>query len=139
MGSLGPCLPPAAPSKSLLPELSSAPKPRERATLRRSGRRDMTRYILCAAILLAALTHPLPAMTPQERQQYLEKLIQILPDVPSFKQWLEKTGELPPDFHAFPKTNGLPDPLKFLDGRPVRTPSEWKARRTEIRQLLEKY
>jgi hypothetical protein len=33
----------------------------------------------------------------------------------------------------------LPDPVKFLDGRPVRTAADWKARRAEIRQLLEKY
>ena len=68
-------------------------------------------------------------MTTQERRQYLEKLLKTLPDVPSFRQWLEKTGEIPPDFDAFPKINGLP----------VRTPAEWKARRAEIRQLLEKY
>jgi len=35
--------------------------------------------------------------------------------------------------------NGLPDPLKFLDGRHVRTALEWKARRAEIRRLFEKY
>src|SRR5882762_10036859 len=99
----------------------------------------MTRYILCAAMLLSALTHPLQAMTPEERRQYLEKLLKILPDVPSFRQWLDKTGEIPPDFDAFPKTNGLPDPLRFLDGRPVWTAADWKSRRTEIRQLLEKY
>jgi dienelactone hydrolase len=99
----------------------------------------MTRNILCAAILLVAALRPSQAMTTQERRQYLEKLLQTLPDVPSFRQWLEKTGEIPPDFDSFPKINGLPDPLKFLDGRPVRTPAEWKARRAEIRQLLEKY
>src|SRR5438094_5834022 len=104
----------------------------------RFGRRPMTRSILCA-ILLSALIHPLQAMTPQERRQYLENLLKTLPEVPSFQQWLEKTGEIPPDFDAFPKTNGLPDPLKFLDGRAVRTAAEWKARRAEIRQLLEKY
>jgi pimeloyl-ACP methyl ester carboxylesterase len=78
-------------------------------------------------------------MTPQERRDYLEKLLKVLPDVPSFKQWLDKTGELPPDFDALPRVNGLPDPLKFVDGKPVRTALEWKARRTEIRQLIEKY
>ena len=99
----------------------------------------MTRYILCSAMLAGALLHPSRAMTTQERRQYLEKMLQTLPDVPLFRQWLEKTGEIPPDFDAFPKINGLPDPLKFLDGRPVRTAAEWKARRAEVRQLLEKY
>ena len=102
----------------------------------------MRRYFLCAlaiTALIQPLHQPLQAMTPEERRQYLEKLLQTLPDVPSFRQWLEKTGELPPDFDSFPKVNGLPDPLKFLDGRPVRTAAEWKARRAEIRQMLEKY
>src|SRR6185369_9546346 len=102
---------------------------------RRCGRRTMTRNMLCAAILSIAVLHPSQAMTTQERRQYLEKLLQTLPDVPTFRQWLEKTGEIPPDFDAFPKINGLPDPLRFLDGRPVRTAAEWKARRAEIRQL----
>jgi pimeloyl-ACP methyl ester carboxylesterase len=79
------------------------------------------------------------AMTPDERRQYLEKLQQILPDVPSFTAWLQKTGEIPPDFDSFPRVNGLPDPLHFLDGRPVRNAQEWRARRSEIQQLFEKY
>jgi len=99
----------------------------------------MTRYVLCAAILLSALIHPLRAMTPEERKLYLEQLLKTLPAVPSFQQWLDKTHEIPPDFDAFPKINGLPDPLRFLDGRLVRTAAEWKTRRAEIRQLLEKY
>ena len=78
-------------------------------------------------------------MTPEERRQYLEKLQQILPDVPSFREWLAKTGELPPDFDALPRVNTLPDPLKFFDGRAVRTPQQWSERRVEIRKLFEKY
>src|SRR5690242_3628738 len=89
---------------------------------------------VCLALALTA-----SAMTPAGRRQYLEKLQQILPNVPSFNAWLEKTGELPPDFDTFPKINTLPDPLHFLDGRPVRTRQDWRARRTEIRQLFEQY
>src|ERR1051326_2721112 len=99
----------------------------------------MTRYFLPLALILAARAGPADAMTVEERRQYLQKLLQILPDVPNFKQWLDKTGELPPDFDALPKINGLPDPLKFLDGRPVRSAADWKERRAEIRQLMEKY
>jgi dienelactone hydrolase len=95
--------------------------------------------IASVALALLLCSAPASSMTPEERRQYLEKLLQILPDVPSFKQWLDKTGELPPDFDALPRINGLPDPLKFLDGRPVRTAADWKARRAEIRQLYEKY
>src|ERR1700704_2984472 len=99
----------------------------------------LTRYLLCAGLAAITLFQPLGAMTVEERRQYLEKLKQILPDVPSFNQWLEKTGEIPPDMDAFPRVNGLPDPLKFFDGRPVRNAQEWRARRAEIRQLFEKY
>ena len=94
------------------------------------------RKILTACLLLAL---PASAMTVEERRQYLEKMQQILPDAPSFREWLQKTGELPPDFDAFPRVNGLPDPLRFLDGRRVLAPKDWPARRKEIRQLFEKY
>ena len=54
---------------------------------------------ICAAIaLLAASAAPAAAMTEQERRVYLEKLQQVLPDAPAFRAWLEKSGELPPDF-----------------------------------------
>ena len=94
---------------------------------------------LAFALLILSLSRPAAAMTPEERRQYLERLQQILPDVPSFREWLQKTGELPPDFDALPRINPLPDPLKFLDGKPVRTPQDWTRRRAEIKQLFEKY
>jgi hypothetical protein len=86
-----------------------------------------------------ALFRPAAAMTTEERREYLDQLLKILPDAPQFQQWLDKTGELPPDFDAFPRVNGLPDPLKFLDGRPVRNANDWKARRQEIAQVYQKY
>ncbi len=95
--------------------------------------------LIAIVVVLQSSRQNAGAMTPEERRQYLEKLQQILPAVPSFNAWLEKTGELPPDFDSLPRMNGLPDPLRFLDGRPVRTPQEWRARRAEIRQLFEKY
>ena len=99
----------------------------------------MQRRIFFTAIFILTALSPLRALTPDQRREYLAKLQAILPDVPSFSQWLEKTGELPPDFDSLPRINGLPDPLKFLDGRTVHTALEWKARRAEIRQLFEKY
>jgi pimeloyl-ACP methyl ester carboxylesterase len=90
-------------------------------------------------MLLLLTTHPGDTATPEERRAYLQHLQQILPDVPSFREWLQSSGELPPDFDALPRVNGLPDPLHFLDGRAVRTPADWKQRRAEIRQLYEKY
>jgi cephalosporin-C deacetylase-like acetyl esterase len=78
-------------------------------------------------------------MTPEERKTYLDKLAQILPVVPSFNAWLERTHEVPPDFDALPKINGLPDPLRFVNGRTVKNAEDWKTRRTEIFALEEKY
>ena len=66
-------------------------------------------------------------------------MLKSLPDAPQFAQWQQRTGELPPDFGALPRNNFLPDPLTFMNGRTVRNASDWTARRTEIRQLLEKW
>lgn len=79
------------------------------------------------------------ALTPAEQRAYREKFLETTPRVEAFSQWVEKTNALPPDFDALPKQNELPDPFKFLDGRPVNMPADWNARRAEIRQLFEKY
>jgi dienelactone hydrolase len=99
---------------------------------------EMMRLAFASALIFCSF-FPASAMTPEERRVYLEKLQQILPDAPAFREWLQKSGELPPDFDALPRRNALPDPLRFLDGRPARTAADWKLRRTEILQLFEKY
>ncbi len=90
-------------------------------------------------LAVLALIQPASAMSQQDRREYLAKILKILPPAPQFQQWLDKTGELPPDFDALPRMNTLPDPLKFLDGRPVRNAADWKARRAEIWNLYQKY
>jgi dienelactone hydrolase len=50
----------------------------------------------------------------------------------SWNDWVDRTGELPPDFDAMPGQPFLPDPLAG-----VRTPAEWKRRRDEIRGQIE--
>jgi len=99
----------------------------------------MRKRVVLAVLIAVIMAAPGVAMTLEERRQYLDKLQQILPDSPAFKAWLQKSGELPPDFDALQRVNGLPDPLKFLDGKPVRTVAEWRARRAEIWQLYVKY
>jgi len=74
-----------------------------------------------------------------QREQYLQKLAGILPAVPSWTEWQKRTGALPPDFNSLPKQNMLPDPLTFLDGRPVTTAARWEDRRKEISDLSQKY
>src|SRR5215472_17536794 len=97
------------------------------------------RRLLYALLAAATLIPTASSMTEQQRREYRDKLLQILPPSPQFQQWLDKTAELPPDFDALPRMNTLPDPLKFLDGRIVKTAADWKARRTEIWQLYQKY
>lgn len=94
---------------------------------------------LTALLLLLAIARSSPAMTPEQRKAYLDKLVQTLPPLPSFNAWLQRTNELPPDFDALPKINGLPDPLRFLDGRMVKNAADWKARRAELFALEQKY
>jgi hypothetical protein len=91
---------------------------------------------LAAAVLLADHAR---AMTPEERRAYRDRLVEVLPAVPAFSDWLKKTDELPPDFDALPKVNGLPDPLRFLDGKAVSTKEEWGRRRAEILDLFQRY
>ena len=99
----------------------------------------MRRHSICALLALLGILRPAWGMTTQERRQYLEKLLTILPDVPAFRQWQQSRGELPPDFDALPRLNNLPDPLRFLNGKPVGTHQEWNARRAEIQELFQKY
>jgi cephalosporin-C deacetylase-like acetyl esterase len=94
---------------------------------------------LFTLLSLLAIAVPSVSMTPEERKAYLDKFIQIMPAVPSFSAWLQRTGELPPDFDALPRNNPLPDPLRFVDGRVVRNADDWKARRAEIYTLEQKY
>jgi len=93
-------------------------------------------------IFFLCITCPLVSwsMTEQERRAYLKWMQESLQDVPEWTEWQKNTGELPPDFDLLPKTNLLPDPLRFLDGRQVgNTEADWSARRNEIKQLFEKY
>ncbi len=97
--------------------------------------RKIILYLIC--FLWAGMSW---SMTGQERRAYLQWMQRSLPDVPEWTAWQQKTGELPPDFDQLPRSNLLPDPLRFFDGRPVKnTPDDWEARRNEIKQLFEKY
>ncbi len=95
--------------------------------------------VLGVALVLVAVAPPLRAMTEQERRAHLDWMLKSLPAAAPFQQWQQRTGEIPPDFDALPRNNFLPDPLTFMNGRGVRTASDWTARRTEIRQQLEKW
>lgn len=102
---------------------------------------NMSRKITWLLILFSSIaTLSMSAMTEKERREYLEWMQKNMPQVEEFTAWQQKTGELPPDFDALPKSNLLPDPFTFLDGTPV-GPGEaaWEKRRAEILSLFEKY
>jgi cephalosporin-C deacetylase-like acetyl esterase len=95
--------------------------------------------IVASVVLISWFAARSSAMTDDERRTYRDKLVSILPNVPSFDQWLKKSDELPPDFDALPRVNGLPDPLRFFDGRRVENAKDWDARRQEILESEEKW
>ena len=50
----------------------------------------------------------------------------------TWNDWVDRTGELPPDFESMPSQPFLPDPLKG-----VRTAADWGKRREAIRRQIE--
>ncbi|MEX1137047.1 MAG: dienelactone hydrolase family protein [Balneolales bacterium] len=101
------------------------------------------------SLLHGSLVH---AQTKEERRQgYLEQLLPaLLPDhqrasdaltpTPvdtSWTAWVERTGELPPDFSQMPSLPFLPDPLVLDEGGeniPVRTIEQWMQKRQWMEQ-----
>lgn len=60
----------------------------------------------------------------------------------TFTDWLNRTGELPPDFDLMPSMPFLPDPLvletkgKFV---PVKTAADWQNKRSQLREQIQYY
>lgn len=98
--------------------------------------RPTTVRSLLVFVFLAAAAQ---AMTSEQRRAHLDWMLKNLPAVPSWNEWQQKTGAQPPDFDALPRANFLPDPLRFENGRAVRTPADWPARRAEIKAAYEKH
>ena len=95
---------------------------------------------LLLSLVLAAL--PLlgaPAQTTRKQHQLLAELLKMLPSSPAWERWLQASGELPPDFDTLPSLPGLPDSLRFADGRPVESKAQWAERRLELLRLFEHY
>lgn len=81
-----------------------------------------------------------------KRREALEVLLKILPRRrveltgrinaydKSWEDWLQRTGELPPDFDAMPSEPFLVDPLEG-----VRSREQWHAKRQQIRAQFEQW
>ena len=88
-----------------------------------------------------------------KRKAMLEKILNVLPPDKTtngrvsfldetFQDWLDRTGELPPDFDGMPSIPFLPDPLVLDEGRsniPVTTRAQWQEKRHWMKQQLEHY
>ena len=78
----------------------------------------------------------------QKRKAFLAQLLAMLPPDPAWNEWLQRTGELPPDFDALPTMVELPDPL-LLDehGKQVRITSQeqWARKRQILKEMFQHY
>jgi dienelactone hydrolase len=115
-------------------------------------------WLIQTAVLVMAVSPPAfsadSSATLARRKQYLEEIRRILPHSSSrisgristfdknWEDWVERTGELPPDFESMPSVPGLPDPLLLHeDGKlvSITTPEQWQRQRGWIRAQFEQW
>ncbi len=123
--------------------------------------RIFTYLILIELLIGAKHSGPLFGQADMTRQEYLRQLMKVLPEdkttaagdqLPGtppahispqdllWKDWLKRTGELPPDFDELPSLPFLPDPLVIDEGGkniPVETISQWYTKRAQMIQLAQ--
>ena len=116
------------------------------------------RFFLYTLLVLTFLvfTGPLSAQPDLAPKEYLQRLMKVtpedkttasgdqLPGTPPahvspedflWRDWLKRTGELPPDFDKLPSLPFLPDPLIIDEGGkniPVETMLQWNFKRKEM-------
>jgi dienelactone hydrolase len=96
--------------------------------------------LLVIAVIALSVANP-SAQDVDARRAELDRLLGRLPESDFFNQWLDRTGEVPPDFDALPSRYYLPDPLRWTrDGveRSV-TRAEWPERRKDLAAEVEKW
>jgi len=112
----------------------------------------MRRILLLAAALASSAGLPAQEATGRRRAEleFLEN--NLIPSLPAEKngrvtiqdrtweEWVQRTGELPPDFDAMPSQAFLPDPLLRREGGrsvPITTAAQWEQQRRWIRSEFE--
>ncbi len=123
-----------------------------------------TIFLAAAGLLLGMMfSKELSAQPDLTPKQYLERLLKItppdvttpnsdqLPSTPpahvspkdfTWRDWLNRTGELPPDFDQLPSVPFLPDPLIIDEGGkniPVESIRQWQEKRREMTRLAQHY
>jgi len=103
-------------------------------------------FILFGQVIFAQYTETSVA----KRQIYLKQLLSILdPERPErgmvtrldamWRDWLKRTGELPPDFDTMPSIPFLPDPLVLDEGGeniPIKTMEQWQEKREWMKKEI---
>ena len=109
-------------------------------------------FILLLIFTRSEKSHPQTDI--EKRKEFLNKLIPLLTlendekgadpridiEYQNWKEWLEKTGELPPDFDAMPSNAELPDPLVISENGkeiPITTKEQWNEKREYIKEQLQ--
>jgi len=77
----------------------------------------------------------MPEIRPSENSRPSDQRI-LARDLDWFTEWMKSAGEPVPDFGSMRSMPDLPPLLEFLDGRTVRTETDWERRKEEIRRLL---
>lgn len=74
------------------------------------------------------------------QRETLEQLNRVLPESGEWSQWLEESGEMPPDFDAMPSIPTLPDPVTIREGYPdahaISSVAAWEAHRETVLEDL---
>lgn len=70
----------------------------------------------------------------KRRKEYLNQILKTTPISPEWERWLEKSGELPPDFETMTPCWDLPDPLTIPDQHHsvITSTAAWEKKRPHI-------
>ena len=117
--------------------------------------------VIAVSLVCLVCSQVLTAQVQLTRQDYLDRLLKVtgpdlttpnsdqLPGTPpahvspkdfTWRDWLKRTGELPPDFDKLPSLPFLPDPLIIDQGGkniPVETTQQWQEKRKEMTRLAQ--
>ncbi|MFW5901254.1 MAG: alpha/beta fold hydrolase [bacterium] len=125
----------------------------------------MKNPFIASTALLLSLFFSLSAIAQEDlnRREYLQQLLEVLPEdrtatpgdqLPgtppphvspqdfTWGDWLERTGELPPDFDEMPSLPFLPDPLILDEGGkniPVETIEQWHRKREQMKKQVRQW
>ena len=104
--------------------------------------RTLGRFLLIVVLVSIPATLKGAGDMIERRKAFLTQLLAMLPQDPAWNEWLNRTGELPPDFDALPTIMDLPDPLLLEEnGKQVRisTKEQWERRRLFLKKQFEYY